>query len=95
MRFLAANPAPKIAPLEPLRARLNFFLGSDRSRWRTDVSSYAKVKYGDVYPGVDAVYYNTPAGLEFDLKARPHAALGAVRLAFDGAGRRGWGPTAA
>ena len=92
MRFLAANPAPKIAPLEPLRARLNFFLGSDRSRWRTDVSSYAKVKYGDLYPGVDAVYYNTPTGLEFDLKARPHAALGAVRLAFDGAGQARLGP---
>ena len=31
--------------------------GNDRSQWRTNVPHFGKVRYTDVYPGIDLVYY--------------------------------------
>ena len=40
----------------------NYFIGNDTPKWRTNVAGYAKVKYEDVYPGIDLVYYDNGEG---------------------------------
>jgi len=64
-----------------LPGKSNYFLGSDPKKWRTDVANYAKVKYRDVYPGVDMVYYGNQDGqLEYDFVVAPGADLSAIKL---------------
>ncbi|AXC12915.1 Cell surface protein [Acidisarcina polymorpha] len=70
---------------DPLPGKNNYFLSSDRTKWRTDVPTYAKVKYSGVYPGVDLVYYGNHQQLEFDFVVAPLADVKPVRLHFEGA----------
>jgi Beta-propeller repeat len=51
------------------------------------VPTYAKVRYADVYPGVDLVYYGRPEQLEYDFVVAPGADPGRIALAFEGAER--------
>ena len=55
MKLAGANPAPQVEGLDELTTRSNYFAGSDPSSWRTDIPSYARVRYAQVYPGIDMV----------------------------------------
>ena len=47
------------------------------------VPAYARVKYREIYPGIDLVYYSNQNSIEFDLIASPKARPDAVVLSFD------------
>jgi hypothetical protein len=83
-----ANPAPEVVG-EALRpGRVNYFRGNDPRQWRTDIPTYARVRYRAVYPGVDLVYYgNTQGALEYDFVVGPKADPGIIVLTVAGADR--------
>ncbi len=85
VRLLGANPAPSVAGLEELPGKSNYFVGNDPSQWRTNVPQYRKVKYEQVYPGVDLVYYGNQRQLEYDFIVAPGADPKAIRLDVKGA----------
>jgi hypothetical protein len=88
VRLLGANPDPRIAPEGELVARANYFIGNDPAQWRTNVPTYARVRYRDVYPGIDLVYYGThERQLEYDFVLAPGADPHAIALGFEGARR--------
>ena len=75
----------------------NYFIGNDPAKWRTNVPTYAKVKYQNVYRGIDLVYYGNPQQLEYDFVVAPSADpkaisldVAAIRSSSDG-GRRARG----
>ena len=69
-----------------LPGRSNQVIGNDPRLWRTGISGYARVRYHDVYPGIDLVYYGTQQQLEYDFVLRPGASP--AEIAFDIAGAR-------
>jgi len=83
---LEGAASPHIQPLEPLAARTDYFLG-DRSNWHTGVTSYSRVRYAEVYRGIDAVYYGNEGRLEYDFVLAPGADAGSIRMRFCGADR--------
>ena len=85
MRLLGANPAAEISGLEELVGKSNYFIGNDPKKWRTNVPNYARVKYRDVYPGVDLVYYGNQRELEYDFVVAPGGDPQAIRLGIEGA----------
>jgi len=46
-------PRARVEAVDPLPGRTNYYLGGERSAWRTDVPNYARVRYRSVFPGVD------------------------------------------
>lgn len=84
MRLANANKATKVAGIDPLPGRLDYFLGKDPSNWRTNIPSYARVKYTDVYPGVDLVFYGNQRRLEYDFIVAPGANPKAIALNVEG-----------
>ena len=72
---------------EQLPGKVNYFLGNDPNRWRTDLPTYAKVRYNGVYPGVDLVYYGNQRQLEYDFVVAPGADAARIRLQFAAANR--------
>src|SRR5262249_19862943 len=73
MKLLGANPHPKANGEERLPGQVNYFLGNDPKKWRTDVPTYQKVRYRSVYPGVDLLYYGNQEQLEYDFVVSPGA----------------------
>ena len=59
--------------------------GAHPTRWHRETTTFGKVRYRSVYPGVDAVYYSNQQKLEFDLELRPGIDPAVIRLRFDGA----------
>jgi hypothetical protein len=60
--------APVITAEEPLAGRNNYFVGSDPRQWRTNIPTFARVRYQQVYPGVDLIYYGRQGRLENDFE---------------------------
>jgi hypothetical protein len=80
LKLVGANPAAKVKGLEELPGKSNYFIGNDPKKWRTNVPNYAKVKYRDIYPGVDLVYYGNQRQLEYDFVVAPGADPSTIRL---------------
>jgi hypothetical protein len=81
LKLLGANPAAKATGQEELPGKANYFIGNDPKKWRSNVPTYAKVNYKDVYPGVDLVYYGNQSGqLEYDFVVAPGADPSAIAL---------------
>jgi hypothetical protein len=75
---------PTINGVDKLPGVSNYLIGKDPSKWRTGVSTYSKIQYSEVYPGVDLVYYGNQHQLEYDFVVKPGADPKQVSLAFDG-----------
>jgi hypothetical protein len=84
MRFEGANPAAQISATNRLVKKTNYFIGSDPKKWHANVPSYGRVKYADIYPGVDLVFYGNQRRLEYDFVVAPGADPKAIRLALEG-----------
>jgi len=63
-----AAAAPAITGEEPLPGQSNYFVGNDPARWRTHIPTFARVRYQQVYPGVDLIYYGRQGRLENDFE---------------------------
>lgn len=70
--------------VQELPGKANYFIGNDRSKWRSEIPTYSRVQLASIYPGIDVVYYGNDGQLEFDFVLRPGADPGAIRLAFEG-----------
>ena len=80
-----ANPRAVVSGQEELPGKANYFIGNDPKKWRANVPTYAKVRYENVYPGVDLVYYGNQAGeLECDFVVAPSGDPSSILLAVDG-----------
>jgi hypothetical protein len=75
MKLVGANSHAKVSGLEELPGKSNYFIGNDPKKWRTNVPNYAKVKYANVYPAVDLVYYGNQGKLEYDFVVSPGQTL--------------------
>src|SRR5215207_8295742 len=84
MQLEGANPAPLIEGLDQLPAISNYFAGSDPAAWRTNVPSYASVRYTQVYPGIDMVYYGDQRKLEYDFVVAPGSNPDIIQITFAG-----------
>lgn len=85
MKLLGANPTAEIVGEEPLRGKSNYFYGSDPNSWHLNVPQFAKVRYLQVYPGIDLVYYGNQGSLEYDFVVSPGANPSDIQLELQGA----------
>ncbi|HKX32943.1 MAG TPA: SBBP repeat-containing protein [Blastocatellia bacterium] len=84
MKFSGAVPVPQLEGAEALPGRSNYLIGNDPSKWRQNVASYEKVRYRNVYPGIDLIYYGNQRQLEYDFVVAAGADPNVIRLDFDG-----------
>jgi hypothetical protein len=88
LKLLRANPAAKVIGVNELPGKSNYLTGNDPKKWRTNVPTYGRVRYENIYPGVDLVYYGKKGGqLEYDFVVAPAADPGAIALAIDAGGQ--------
>jgi uncharacterized protein (TIGR03437 family) len=69
---------------QPLSGRINYFLGSDPSKWVRDVPTFGRIRYRGVYPGIDLIYYGAQGRLEHDFIVAPGADPRLIRMRLNG-----------
>lgn len=85
--FSGAHRPVSITGEDPMPGRANYFIGSDPSKWRTDVPMFRRVVAHDVYDGIDLVYYGAGDNLEYDFVVHPGADPKQIQLSFRGTDR--------
>jgi hypothetical protein len=85
MTFVGANPEPRLMGTDALPGKANYFIGNDPAKWRTNIPTYAKAQYKNVYRGIDLVYYGRQRQLEYDFVVRPGANPETITLGIQGA----------
>ncbi|TLY20499.1 MAG: hypothetical protein E6K68_07800, partial [Nitrospirae bacterium] len=85
MQFAGANLQARVQGQEELPGKANYFTGNDPTKWRTNVPTYAKVRYDNLYPGIDLIYYGNQRQLEHDFVVRPDADPSSIALSIQGA----------
>ncbi len=87
MRLSGARPDPIISGENELPGTANYFRGNDPEKWTTNVPTFEKVRYQNVFDGVDLVYYGNQGQLEYDFVVAAKADPYLIHLTFDGARR--------
>ena len=85
LQFVGANRAAAVTGEAALPGVVNYLLGNDPAQWHRNVKTFGHVRYRDLYPGIDLVYYGNPQQLEHDFVVAPGADPAAIRLRFEGA----------
>ncbi|MGA8152629.1 MAG: SBBP repeat-containing protein [Terriglobales bacterium] len=82
-----ANPHAEVNGVDQLPGKSNYFIGNDPAQWHRDIPQYSRVRYGNVYPGIDLVYYGNRGRLESDFVVAPGSDPRQVALHFGGTDR--------
>jgi hypothetical protein len=84
MQFVGANPQAQIHGDAELPGKVNYLTGNDPAQWRKGVGMFAKVRVGQLYPGVNLVYYGNQRQLEYDFNIAPDTDPDVIAIHFDG-----------
>jgi len=84
-RLTGATPNPAVLGEDQQLGKVNYFFGKDPAKWRTNVPTYARVRYRNVYPGIDLVYYGAGRQLECDFDVSPGANPNRIKFEIRGA----------
>ena len=84
LKIAGANPLPQIAGENLLEGKTNYMVGSDPDKWTTNIANFERVRYSNIYDGVDVVYYGNGGQLEYDFVVGPNVSPDKIELAFDG-----------
>ena len=87
MNLVGANRDAGGAGLDALEGKVNYLIGNDRTQWRTDIPTFGRVRYHEIYPGIDLVYYGNQRQLEYDFVVAPGTDAQMIALEFAGADR--------
>ncbi len=72
---------------DELASKSNYYLGSDPSKWRTGIPNFARVRYRNVFHGVDLAVYGNGERIEYDWIVAPGADPRSIRFSFSGASK--------
>ncbi len=75
---------PVLSGAGVLPGKVNYLVGSDRSRWRVGVSTYRRVRFRDLWPGIEASFDGTGSRIEYDLRLAAGADPRRIALRFGG-----------
>jgi hypothetical protein len=84
-RLVGVDQNATVIGEDPLPGRLNYFIGRDPAKWHRNVPTYARVRYPNVYSGIDLVYYGNQRQLEYDFVIAPRADPNQIRFEITGA----------
>jgi hypothetical protein len=78
-----ANSNTTISPEQPLSGYTNYLRGSNSSRWLRRIPQFGRIRYSQIYPGIDVVFYALDDRLEHDFILAPGADARQIVLHLD------------
>ena len=85
MKLENSNQTPEILGQGEFNCKINYFKGSDSSKWKTNIPIYEKIIYKEVYPRIDLTYYENQGILEHAFIIDPSGDINNIKMYFEGA----------
>lgn len=88
MQFVGSDPDAEMIGSQPMPGKVHYLKGKDPEQWHKNIPLYSQVRYENIYPDIDLVFYGTSEEekqLEYDFVVRPGADPGKICLDFKGA----------
>ena len=86
MKFVGGATSATPHPIDALPGKSNYLIGNDSSKWLTGIDEYTKLRYENVYPGIDVLYQGVKdKNLRYDFIVKPGADARAIQMAYEGA----------
>jgi hypothetical protein len=85
LQVIGGNADAQPEELNELEGKVNYLIGNDPAQWRQNIPTFRRVRYREVYRGIDLVYYGNQRQLEYDFIVAPGAEPGVINLRFEGA----------
>jgi len=80
--FLNANRNPEVIPKDDTEHKVNYFIGSDESKWQTNIQTSRAVLYKELYPNIDLKVYGVEKQIEYDFVVKPGGEVSDIRFEY-------------
>jgi gliding motility-associated-like protein len=84
MQFLGAQTDSKIEGTQKENFYRNYFIGQDSSQWASQVELYHRIRYQNLYHGIDVEVYNIGENMEYDYVISSGADVNQIKLKYIG-----------
>ncbi|MGB0882082.1 MAG: PKD domain-containing protein [Vicingaceae bacterium] len=84
MKFIGANSNNEIISSKKNKHYKNYFLGNDKSKWASNVNSYQKINYQNIYDGIDVAVYSIDNHLKYDFIVDAGAKTDDIIIKYEG-----------
>ncbi|GAN32566.1 MAG: hypothetical protein DYG83_02310 [Candidatus Brocadia sp. AMX2] len=81
---LSANNNPEIITEGLQEGKVNYFIGNDPKKWKSNILTYKAVVYKAIYKNIDMKFYGNNRQMEYDIVVKPGARPSRVQLAYHG-----------
>lgn len=81
--FIDANKEPVIVPLDMSQHRVNYFIGKDKSKWKTGIATSKAVLYKKLYKNIDLKVYGIEKQIEYDWIVKPGGNPGDIQFKYN------------
>jgi hypothetical protein len=85
--FIGSNPDVSISGCTVSPGKVNYFIGSDPARWRSNLPLYEQVNYASLYTGIDLTYGGPAGRLKGTYTVAPGADHNLIRWQYGGSTR--------
>ncbi|MCK4761831.1 MAG: SBBP repeat-containing protein [Candidatus Aminicenantes bacterium] len=82
LMFIGANKNPEIIPFEKSELKVNYFKGSDKSKWNCDIPTSQAVLYKSLYKNIDLKVYGIEKQVEYDWIVKPGGSPADIRFVY-------------
>ena len=84
LRFEDARRGVLIEGLDRQEAGINYFVGNNRSKWKTSIPTYKGVVYKGIYKGIDLKVFGKGKDIEYEFIVNPGANPDDILLTYNG-----------
>jgi Beta-propeller repeat len=84
MEFIGAATKPKLEALGQTPASFNYLYGNDPRRWVSGVPAYHKIRYHNLYSGIDLLVLGQNDRIKCEYRIRPGGRVEDIRIRYEG-----------
>lgn len=84
MTLAGSNADAKVGGVDELPGKSNYIIGNDPAKWHSNIPLFSRVRYANVYPGIDLLFYGKQGQLEYDFQVARGTDPAKISLDFSG-----------
>ncbi len=80
--FLNSKKNPEVVPEDQTEHKVNYFIGKDESKWRTNIQTSRVILYKDLYRNIDLRVYGIEKQIEYDFIVKPYGEVSDISFEY-------------